>query len=202
MTAKPKYTPDPRNWTQEQVAARLGVSPTFFKRNRKKLREAGFPEADVRGQYHPGAADDWMDMHSKIGRYAPAIPTPPLPPLPPIAQEPSRPAWIGALLRDTRQRAKKRGLRFSLEPDHIVSMIERNGAVCEVTGIPFEFEKIVGQFRRPFTPSIDRIDRQRGYVLSNVRLVACAANTAMNEWGLDVLLRVARATVKKHGIGE
>ncbi len=53
-----------------------------------------------------------------------------------------------------------------------------------------------GWRRAPWAPSVDRIDSSKGYVPGNVRLVCVAANLAMNEWGEDVLARVARAYVE------
>jgi hypothetical protein len=48
----------------------------------------------------------------------------------------------------------------------------------------------------PFSPSIDRIDTVGGYTTDNVRLVCVAANFALNQWGDDVLRRLAHGVVK------
>lgn len=49
--------------------------------------------------------------------------------------------------------------------------------------------------KRPFAPSLDRIDSTRGYVVGNVQFVCTAANFAKGQWGLDVLRRIARGVV-------
>jgi hypothetical protein len=46
-------------------------------------------------------------------------------------------------------------------------------------------------------PSLDQIEPGKGYTADNVRLVCVAANFAMNAWGLDTLIRVARGVIKK-----
>jgi hypothetical protein len=46
-------------------------------------------------------------------------------------------------------------------------------------------------------PSLDQIEPSKGYTAHNVRLVCVAANFAMNAWGLDTLIRVARGVIKK-----
>jgi hypothetical protein len=66
-----------------------------------------------------------------------------------------------------------------------------------LSGIPFEFERRWRGQRRPFAPSLDRINSAKGYVYSNCRLVCVAVNIAMNEWGLEPLLRVARELLKR-----
>jgi hypothetical protein len=41
--------------------------------------------------------------------------------------------------------------------------------------------------RNPYRPSFDRIDSSKGYTPDNVRIIAYCVNTAMNEWGEDIL---------------
>lgn len=116
----------------------------------------------------------------------------------PAPKPPTIPPWASRLLSETKKRARKRGIKCKLNSADMASMIEAAGGCCQVSGIPFDFSKGT-TWRRPFAPSIDRIDCGRGYVESNCRLVIYAANAAMNEWGLNVLLTLARGVVKKHG---
>ena len=67
--------------------------------------------------------------------------------------------------------------------------------ICEVSGLPIfhhtgkvEWDSI----------SIDRIDSTKGYVYSNVRVVCYAVNVALNNWGLEQFLKVARAMETKY----
>ena len=71
---------------------------------------------------------------------------------------------------------------------------------CKVSGLPFDLQVVGnGQARRPFAPSLDRIDRHKPYRRDNVRLVVSIANFAMNAWGDAPLLRLAAAVSEKHG---
>jgi hypothetical protein len=107
------------------------------------------------------------------------------------------PDWVVDALRAAKRRAKKRGLEFSLE---VIDVLNRHAdckGCCEVSGIAFDLAKSMDHWRRPMAPSIDRIDPKRGYTPDNVRLVIYAVNAAMNEWGLELFLKVARAAAKK-----
>ena len=91
-----------------------------------------------------------------------------------------------------RKRAKLKERDSDLTEDVARSIWRRCKGRCELTGIPFDFAKLDGCRRRPFMPSIDRIDCAKGYTVENIRVVCTAANLAMNQWGEDVLFRMAR----------
>lgn len=65
---------------------------------------------------------------------------------------------------------------------------------CAVSGI--KFDRRVGK-RSPWMPSIERIDCLDGYVVGNVRWVSLAANIALNDFGFDVLIRLANGVALK-----
>ena len=73
----------------------------------------------------------------------------------------------------------------------------RSGGRCELTLIPFDLVNVDGFKRRPYAPSLDRIDSAKGYRVDNCRLVVVVANLAINEWGEDVFARVARAFLRR-----
>lgn len=93
----------------------------------------------------------------------------------------------------------RRKIEFSLEWPDVLSMLERGGWRCSVTGVKFTLEIAAG--RRPFAPSIDRIDSSRGYIPDNCRIVCVAANYAMNVWGSEVLMRMLLSAKRQHSIG-
>jgi hypothetical protein len=98
------------------------------------------------------------------------------------------PRWATVLIR----RADRITPGFS-ERDMMVAW-ERCGGRCTVSGLPFSEVVIgTGRARKPFAPSLDRIDRARGYAPDNVRLVCVIANFAMNAWGQGPLQELARA---------
>jgi hypothetical protein len=81
----------------------------------------------------------------------------------------------------------------------MMTVWERCEGRCAVSGLEFS-EALVGtgRARRPYAPSLDRIDRSRGYEPDNVRLVTAVANFAMNAWGLEPVLDLARAMALKY----
>lgn len=90
-----------------------------------------------------------------------------------------------------RRRAKQKGVAFDLDQhrDNIQSRIDRG--ICELTGLPFNL-----QAKAPFpwdAPSLDRIKPERGYVLSNVRVILYGLNAALGHWGEDVLNTMVEA---------
>lgn len=103
----------------------------------------------------------------------------------------SRSPWVNRLLMQCRKGTKPN----SLELADVVHMAVRSQGRCEVSGLPFNFE--VHGKRRPFAPSIDRIDSSVGYTPTNSRLVCFAVNVGMNCWGDAPFLRICRALAVK-----
>ncbi|XHB99386.1 hypothetical protein ABWH97_00100 [Nitratireductor sp. ac15] len=92
-------------------------------------------------------------------------------------------SWILKLGSQAQKRAKRSGIQFSLSGSDLVDLAIRSGGKCQMSGIPFDFTVFGNRKRNPFRPSLDRKDSSKGYIRSNVRLVCCIANLAMNEWG-------------------
>jgi hypothetical protein len=79
----------------------------------------------------------------------------------------------------------------------LVALWHRCGGRCAITGLPFSEKKVGGgQAKRAFAPSLDRIDPEGPYARENCRLVMVAVNFAMNAWGLEVYLGLAKAAVE------
>jgi hypothetical protein len=104
-------------------------------------------------------------------------------------------------LRDTytsaKKQAAKRGIAWDLSVDDLERLFRRSGGACEVSGIAFDWALWREGQRRPWAASIDRVQSDGYYTLKNCRLVCCAANLAMNEWGTTVLHRLARGVVEQ-----
>lgn len=82
----------------------------------------------------------------------------------------------------------------------LVDLIQSCGEACQVTGIKFTDYTVSGdRMRKPFIPSIDRIDSKKPYTVANCRIVCLAANLAMNEWGQAVFDLLASARIKLVG---
>lgn len=105
---------------------------------------------------------------------------------------------IRKIFRGAKKRADRSKLSYDLTNNDITYLWERSGGRCEVTGIEFEFEAMEAKHeRRPFAPSVDRLDNSIGYTLRNVRLVCVIVNIAMNTWGEHALMRVAVGMFEK-----
>lgn len=103
-----------------------------------------------------------------------------------------------ALLIHKRHRlsAMKRDMPFDLDPSEVYDLLRSTGFKCAVSGIAFSKTIVPGNWRDPWAPSLDRIENRHGYTLDNVRVVCLIANTAMNSWGYDALLRMARGVTR------
>ena len=109
--------------------------------------------------------------------------------------------WHGAKIIDLEasfaklfQSARKRP-NYHLTEDDEKYLVDRCAGACELTGTPFSAERY-GAHKAPFAPSIDRIDSSKGYTRENCRIISVAANFAMNEWGEEVLRKLAIDYVK------
>jgi hypothetical protein len=112
---------------------------------------------------------------------------------------PSGLKWVRDLFNSTKKNAGARSIEFGLTPEDVEALIVRSRGRCEVSGLPLSIDrygdgKVV---RRPWAPSIDRIESGRGYSPENCRLVCCAVNYAMSAWGEDVLVEIAKAIARR-----
>lgn len=96
-----------------------------------------------------------------------------------------------------RVRAKAKGVDCDLTLEsHRELLHDRiyNGA-CEATGLPFVLDaEAVG----PFSPSMDRVKPELGYVYSNLRVVVFGFNAAIGSWGEDVFRVIAEAYLERN----
>ncbi len=100
-------------------------------------------------------------------------------------------------LNAARGRARKRGESFDLTIDFLVSLWERQEGRCALSGLAFHDEPFdKAHVKRPFAPSIDRIEPSLPYTQDNVQLVCTAVNFARGQWGDDVLRQIAHGVVE------
>jgi hypothetical protein len=96
------------------------------------------------------------------------------------------------LLRSVGKKCRKDHLAFDLDREWLVKRLT-NGR-CELTGLSFDMS-VVNRARTAYTPSIDRIVAGGGYTKAHCRVVLFAVNAALADWGLEILLPIARALV-------
>jgi hypothetical protein len=98
------------------------------------------------------------------------------------------------LVMEAGRRARRRNLPFDLH-EHIQEVEVRiQAGCCEMTGLPFNFHAAGVQWN---SPSLDRIIPERGYVLSNIRIVLFAMNAALGNWGEDTLRTIISAWLEE-----
>jgi ribosomal protein L28 len=115
---------------------------------------------------------------------------------------------LRVLLTNAKKNAKARRLSCTLTLAELLDVALRGHGRCELTGIKFEYGvaqevlHLTTRRRRVWAPSIDRVDGARGYEADNVRLVCLAANAARQEFGDEVLFRLARglSNIQHQGI--
>ncbi len=81
-----------------------------------------------------------------------------------------------------KSRAKKKGIEFSLSVEDIAVP-----DVCPVLGIPLYTNR--GK-AGPNSPSIDRIDNKKGYILGNVQVISYRANMLKGDASIEEVRRV------------
>ena len=91
---------------------------------------------------------------------------------------------IRVLLRDARHRAKKRNITFSLTIEDIKKIVIKK---CPILGMKLK----IGMDNWQNSPSLDRIDNDKGYIKENVIMVSHMANSIKNQATPDQIQKVA-----------
>lgn len=90
---------------------------------------------------------------------------------------------IGVLLAAARQRARRKGVLFSICREDI-----RLPALCPVLGIALE---LAWGGRKDNSPSLDRIDNRKGYIPGNMAVISWRANRIKSDANAEELQKVA-----------
>ncbi len=99
-----------------------------------------------------------------------------------------------------KSRAYTRDMEFDLTLEWLIDLYNYQVGRCAVSGLRLDVakrERNVNGWKRPFSPSLDRIDSSRGYLQDNCRIVCSAVNNAMGSWGEGVLHLIARALTRQ-----
>jgi hypothetical protein len=104
----------------------------------------------------------------------------------------------GEVFQRAKKNARLREIEFLLTKIEFDALVEKADGRCMVSGLPFsaEAKREFGK-RRPFAPSLDRIDSAIGYTKENCRIVSVIVNCALNEWGMEPFLEMCEAVVER-----
>lgn len=102
------------------------------------------------------------------------------------------------MTKDAKARAAKKNLPFDINVDYIRSMVGENAEFashCPVFGFPLDWscQRDNGGKSLPNSPSLDRIDPERGYVKGNVWIISHRANRIKNDATHEELKLVTKA---------
>ena len=104
--------------------------------------------------------------------------------------------WLHILV-GIRSRSKKTGRTCDLTKEWAA---ERYTGRCELTGIEFssDFRDTTKSGAGPFSPSVDRVDRLKGYTKDNCRFVLQCVNMFRFTMNDAAMMYVAKALLKGH----
>lgn len=104
--------------------------------------------------------------------------------------------WFSEYMKAYRRHengAPTRRIQWSLSIDEFWRVVMRACGSCELTSKPFDFYyRAPTTNRRPFIPSLDRINSTMGYNICNVRLVVSACNQAMSDYGEEPFFEMVK----------
>lgn len=100
-----------------------------------------------------------------------------------VSRKSNRKNHVSGMLTNARNRAKRKGIEFSLVKEDII-IPEK----CPILKVPF----IIGtKGNYDFTPTIDRIDNSKGYTKDNIQIITNKANTMKNSADFEMLKNFA-----------
>jgi hypothetical protein len=123
---------------------------------------------------------------------------------PPISDDPQAPLprWAREMVVRAAWKNRRRWNEAPFTESDLRAVWQRCNGCCQPTGMAFLETKVgTGRARRPYAPSLDRIDPERPYTRENCRLVLQAVNFALNAWGDEVFALITEAAVKHRAKG-
>ncbi|MFO1035819.1 MAG: hypothetical protein U1E45_03145 [Geminicoccaceae bacterium] len=124
------------------------------------------------------------------------------PPFEPIQEHRPLPRWARQMVSRACWRNGKRFRHEIFGEEDLRELWRRCRGRCAISGLPFRNEIFgSGAARRPYAPSLDRIDATLPYTLQNCRLVLQVVNFALNAYGDEVFHDIAAATAGRRGHG-
>lgn len=81
---------------------------------------------------------------------------------------------INSRFLGAKDRAKAHNIPFNITLEYLLDLWNEQKGTCALSGVPMTYELKTG--RTPTNLSLDKIDREKGYIIGNVQLVCMACN--------------------------
>lgn len=107
--------------------------------------------------------------------------------------------WAEMAASGARKRAKLRGIDCSINVEWILERLRSQAYRCALSGIEFSQETLGTAHKRPFMPSLDRIECSIGYTPGNSRIVCVAVNMLLQDWGDAVFIAIVNGSRNRAG---
>lgn len=104
--------------------------------------------------------------------------------------------WETIIFYEAKKRSKVKNIAYKLTAKHEKELVIRCNGASEWSGMKFCFDKVEGCMKRPWIPSLDRIDSSKGYVMGNVRILNCFENNMLGQFGSEVAITGTLAIIK------
>jgi hypothetical protein len=95
-----------------------------------------------------------------------------------------------------KSRAKRDNKQFDLTLGFLEDLWNKTNGCCSVSGRKFVWGPSKDRISKD-APTIDRIDSNKGYTKDNVRLITYHLNIAINKYGLDSFLELAKEVISR-----
>ena len=101
--------------------------------------------------------------------------------------------WFKRVMRTIRYRESSTNLTF----DFLNELWDNQNGKCfysNIEMIPLRY----GQKRGPYSPSLERLDSNKGHTIDNVAWVIWGCNAGKNEWSLKQYIDICKAVIYHH----
>ena len=111
----------------------------------------------------------------------------------------SRPVYMHTLLSRTKARAKASGIPFSLKYEDLEQLFDKQEGRCALSGRPMTHlyrtcpDQPKTLLRNPTNASVDRIDSDGDYSVTNIQLTQCICNMSKQDQGNAAFIEMCHA---------